>query len=141
MTAIALAAVLALMTPQETKQEKTKVPDDSVRLTVIGCLTGRALKTVANRPPDVESGPNVGERTFRLAGKKDVMEEVKKLNGHLVDVVGLVRRSDLDDKGVKIGGATVSGAPMTGRLPSPGANVAVMDVTSVRDRATSCKAN
>lgn len=140
MTAIAMALVLALTTAQDTKQEKPKVPEDSIELTVIGCLTGRALKTIPNRQMDVESSPFIGERTFRLAGKKDVMNEVKKHNHHLVEVVGLVRRADLDDKGVQIGRATVSGAPMTGRLPSPAANVAVMDATSVRLRASACTA-
>lgn len=140
MAPIVMALALALMAPQETKQEKPRVPKDSIELTVIGCLTGRVLKTVESRQPDVESGPYVGERTFRLAGKKDVMENVKKHNGHLVEVVGIVRRSDLDEKGMKIGGATVSAAsPMAGR-PSPASNVVVMDVESVRLRVSSCTA-
>ena len=139
MTAIALAVLLAFTVPQEAKQEKPRVPEDSIELTVIGCLTGRALKTVANRQTDVESGPFVGERVFRLAGKKDVMDQVKKNNGRFVEVVGIVRRADLDDKGVQIGRATVSGAPMDNRLPNPAANVAVMDATSVRARGGSCK--
>ena len=139
MTTIVIALMLALVVPQDPTQEKPKkVPEDSVELTVIGCLTGRALKTVRNRQPDVESGPFVGERVFRLAGKKDVMEAVKKNNGRFVEVVGLVRRSDLDDKGVQIGGATVSGGSRTG-LPSPATNVPVMDVTAVRARDGSCK--
>jgi len=138
MAAIVMTLVLALMTPQETKKEKPRVPEDSIELTVIGCLTGRALKTIDRRQTEVESSPYVGERTFRLAGKKDVMEDVKKHNGHLVEVVGIVRRADLDDKGVKIGRATISGAPMDGRVPGPAANVAVMDAESVRLRASSC---
>ena len=139
MTTIAMALMLALLAPQETKQEKPRVPEDSIELTVVGCLTGRALKTVPERQTDVQSGPWVGERVFRLAGKKPVMEEVKKNNGRIVEVVGIVRRADLDDKGVQIGRTTVSGAPMNGRLPSPAANVAVMDATSVRSRGGSCK--
>jgi hypothetical protein len=140
MAPIVMALVLALTAPQETKQEKPRVPKDSIELTVIGCLTGRVLKTVESRQQDVESGPYVGERTFRLAGKKDVMENVKKHNGHLVEVVGIVRRSDLDEKGMKIGGATVSAAsPIAGR-PSPASNVVVMDVESVRLRVSSCTA-
>ena len=140
MGTILMTLVLALMPAQETRQEKPRVPEDSIELTVIGCLTGRALKTIENRQREVERGPYVGERTFRLAGKKDVMKEVKKHDRHLVEVVGIVRRADLDDKGVKIGGVTVSGAsPMSGRIPSPASNVAVMDVESVRLRSNSCK--
>jgi hypothetical protein len=129
---------------QETKQEKPRVPKDSIELTVIGCLKGRVLKTVEKRQADVESGPYVGGRSFRLAGKKDVMEEVKRQDGHLVEVVGIVRRSDLDDKGVTVGGVAISGgSPVASSrgIPSPAANVAVMDATSVRLRSSSCSAN
>ena len=136
---IVLMLLLALAMPQETKQEKKKVPEDSVELTVIGCLKGRVLKTVANRPRDVESSPYVGERTFRLAGKKDVMKAVEENDRRLVEVVGIVRRADLDDKGVSVGGVTFSGGPpVAGRRPDPAANTPVMDVESVRLRSSSC---
>jgi hypothetical protein len=125
--------------PQDEKQEKPTVPKDSIELTVIGCLKGRVLSTVANRPKDTESGPFVGAHSFRLAGKREVMDEVKKHDGHLVEVVGIVKRSALDDKGVKIGPATIRPAsPSSGRMPSPAENVDVMDATAVRLRSTAC---
>jgi hypothetical protein len=145
MTTLVVMMILGLAggqaVPQETKQEKPRVPKDSIELTVVGCLTGRALKTVQNRQAEVESGPYVGERTFRLAGKKDVMEEVKRQNGHLVEVVGIVKRADLDEKGVKVGRVQVQGASPVGNtrgMPSPAENVAVMDASSVRMRSSSC---
>ena len=124
---------------QDSKQERPPIPQDSIELTVIGCLKGRVLATVANRQVDTESSPFVGARSFRLAGKKDVMDEVKKHNGHLVEVVGIIKRSALDDQGVKIGNATISPASPSGRLPSPAENVDVMDATAVRLRSTSCE--
>ena len=54
------------------------------------------------RQVDVESSPYVGERTFHLASKKNVSDEIKRQN-HLVEVTGLVKRSDLDDKGITAG--------------------------------------
>jgi hypothetical protein len=144
MTVLVLLFLVGLVNgpaPQETSQEKPKVPKDSIELTVIGCLKGRVLKTIEKRQSDVESGPYVGERAFRLAGKKDVMNEVKKQNGHLVEVVGVVKRSDLAEHGVKIGGATISApssSPTARGVPSPAANVTVMDATSVRMRQASC---
>ena len=139
-----LSLVGALAVPQatqESKQERPRVPDDSIELMVIGCLKGRVLKTVSNRQPDVEVGPFVGERSFRLAGKREVMDDIKKHNGHLVEVVGIVKRSALDDKGVKVGSATIRPAtPSAGRLASPAENVDVMDATSVRLRSTTCGA-
>ena len=139
-----LAATLlaiALTTAQAEPQDKNRIPEDSVELTVVGCLSGRALATVARKDADVQRGPNVGQRTFRLNGKREVMDEVKRLNRRLVEVVGLVKRSSLDDKGVKVGGVAISGGAPSARaggVPTGAENVAVMDVTSIRQRAASC---
>ena len=142
MTTVALVLTLTLGSAQVDAQEKRRVPEDSVELTVVGCLKGRALRTVARRDADVERGPFVGDRTFHLNGPRDVMDEVKKRNRQLVEVVGIVKRSALDDKGVKSGGVTFSGgAPVAGggRLPTGAEDVPVMDVSSVRVRATACE--
>jgi hypothetical protein len=134
--------VLALAIPQESRQEKPKVPEDSIELTVVGCLKGRVLTTLEKRQAEVESGPYVGERRFRLAGKRDVMNEVEKHDRHLVEVVGIVKRSALDDKGIKAGRVTINGgSPVSGRgIPSPADDVAVMDISAVRMRSSSCTA-
>ena len=139
----AMLVALVLAAPQETPQDKPKVPKDSVELTVIGCLKGRVLKTSSERQTDVERGPYVGARSFHLASKKNVSEEIKRQQGHLVLVTGIVKRSSLDEKGVKVGGVAISGgAPVAGThaMPSPAENVTVMDVSSVQFRATSCVA-
>lgn len=139
----AMLVALALAALQETPQEKPKVPKDSVELTVIGCLKGRVLRTVENRQVDVESSPYVGARSFHLASKKPVTEQIKKEQGHLVEVTGLVKRSSLDDKGVTVGRVAMGGgSPVAGTrsMPNPADNVIVMDVSSVRMRASSCSA-
>lgn len=139
---IILAALFTLTLTAQVDQEKPRVPDDSVELTVVGCLKGRAFTTVPPGEADVQRGPNVGRRTFRLAGKKDVMDEVKKLDRRLVEIVGIVKRSGLDDKGVKVGGVAISGGPPVAGsgsgAPTGVDNVPVMDVSSVRQRAASC---
>jgi hypothetical protein len=109
MTTVLAVFVWALTTVPLAPQEKPKIPEDSVELTVVGCLKGRVLTTVVPREADVQRGPNVGERTFRLNGKRDVMDEVKRRNRQLVEVVGLVKRSSLDDKGIKSGRVVVRG--------------------------------
>ena len=137
----AVLVALALAAPQETPQEKPKVPKDSVELTVIGCLKGRVLRTSDERQSDVESGPFVGARSFHLSSKKEVTDEIKRQQGHLVVVTGIVKRSSLDDKGIKVGGVAINGgSPVAGTrsMPSPAENVAVMDVSAVRFRASSC---
>jgi hypothetical protein len=137
----ALLIVFALGTPQEAPQEKPKVPKDSLELTVIGCLKGRVLKALDERQVDVESSPYVGGRSFHLASKKKVSDELKRQQGRLVEVTGLVKRSALDDKGVKVGRATIGGgSPVAGTrsMPNPADNVIVMDVSAVRMRSSSC---
>jgi hypothetical protein len=133
--------VLALAVSQDSRQEKPRVPEDSVELTVIGCLKGRVLKTIEKRQTDVESGPYVGERTFRLAGSRELMDEVKKHDRHLVEVMGIVKRSALDDKGIKAGPVSITGgSPVSGRgIPSPADNTSVMDISAVRMRSSSCE--
>ena len=142
MSVPAMLLTLALANVQTEPQEKPRVPKDSIELTVIGCLEGRALSTVERREADVERGPNVGARVFRLAGKREVMDEVKKRNKQLVEVVGIVKRSALDDKGVRSGRVSMTGgSPVAGgsAIPTGFDNVPVMDVVDIRLRATSCR--
>lgn len=125
---------------QETPKER-KVPKDSVRLSITGCLKGRVLAVSDVRRPDTESGPIVRARSFRLAGKGDVMDDVKREDGHLVDVTGLVRRSALIEPGVRIGKRIVvgGGSPVAGgSIPSPAESVPVLDVWTVQQRSASC---
>jgi hypothetical protein len=143
MTVAVVVLALGLSSPQVEPQEKSNVPQDSIELTVTGCVKGRVLTTVARREVDVERGPNVGERTFRLNGNREVMDEIKKRNKQLVEVVGVVKRSALDDKGVKSGRVAISGgSPVagSGNLSTGVENTPVMDVSAVRLRATACDA-
>jgi len=127
---------------QSTPQERPRVPDDSVELNVSGCLKGRVLSVSDVRETDTQSGPIVRGKSFRLAGKGDIMKEVKKEDGAFVDVTGIVKRSALDSKGIKIGKrvAISGGSPVSGThsTPDPAADVAVMDISSLRHRSSSC---
>jgi hypothetical protein len=143
MTTIVLLIAMALTTPQETPpQEKPRVPKDSIELILTGCLKGRVLAVSDVRSTDVQRSPDVRARAFRLAGKGDVMKDVKREDHHLVEVTGIVKRSALTQDGVRIGkGISVSGGrPVagSGSLPSPGDAVPVLDVQSLRLRSTSC---
>ena len=142
MKTLVLALVLGTAAYQETPQERPKVPDDSVELVVSGCLKGRVLAVSDTRETDVQSGPIVRGKSFRLAGKSDLMKEVKKEDGHFVEVTGIVKRSALDSKGMTIGKrvAVGGGSPVAGNktIPDPVADVAVMDISALRHRSTSC---
>ncbi len=139
----ALVLALGLGAPQEGKQEKPRVPKDSIELVVTGCLSGRVLAISDVRQTDVASGPDIRSRSLRVAGKKDVMKEIKRENHHLVEVTGIVRRSDLSEPGIHIGKGIVigGGKPMagtSGARPAPTEFIPVIDVQSLRLRSTSC---
>ena len=131
-------------------QEAKSVPKDSVEVHARGCLKGRVF-TATPRPDDEGSGsgPDVAGRHFRVTGPREVMDIVKKHNGHVVEVVGIVRKASLDDQGIgmKVGDRTrvVIGAPgtdparMNTRTTSP--TVAAMDLTAVRYLSDRCPLN
>jgi hypothetical protein len=142
MTTIVLLFVIGLMSPQESSaQDRPRVPKDSIELVITGCLKGRMLAVSDLRQTDVERAPDIRARSFRLAGKGDVMKDVKREDHHLVEVTGLVKRSALAEPGMKIGkGIVISGGRPISRsgVPAPTENIPVLDVTSLRLRSSSC---
>jgi hypothetical protein len=134
---------------QEQPQEPKKIPKDSVEVAATGCLKGKAFAALAPREEGVAHGPDVRGRTFRLDGPKDLMKDVKKNDGHLVEVVGLVRKMDLQQNGIqghlggmRVGVGSPSGtAPMGGGVvgaPDPASGVVIMDISSLRTVADTC---
>jgi hypothetical protein len=125
-----------------------KKPSDSTEVVATGCIKGRVF-TVMENPGEqgaVMRGRNLRGRSFRVAGKREVLDEVKRQDGHLVEVTGLVKTSDLDGRGpgMRIGGTNVNigVTPMDPTRPTGTqqslSNVVVMDLTAVRFVAESC---
>ena len=122
-------------------QETRTVPKDSVEVDARGCVKGRVF-TATGQPVEERTvkGPDITGHSFRLTGKKDVMDLVKRYNGQYVEVVGIVRRAALDDQGVgmRIGRGTrvVIGAPGSDptrmNTPSAAPSVAAMDIIAIR---------
>ncbi len=140
----ALAAAVAPIAAQQ-EGEKPKVPKDSVQVTVLGCLKGRVISAADVRQVDVSSGPTIRQRAFRLAGKKDVMKDVKANDGQRVEVTGLIKKSALQEQGVKfkggrvvVGGSGGMGGGGTMHGPDPAENTVVLDVASVQALGGSC---
>ncbi len=138
---LAIAAVAPLAAQQE---ERPKVPKDSVEVTVTGCIKGRVLSASNVRQTDTQSGPPIRQSSFRLSGKKDQMNDVKKNDGQRVEITGLIKKSALTEAGMKFkGGRVVVGggsmtAGNTGRPPDPAENVVVMDVEALQALGGSC---
>src|SRR5262245_34915002 len=117
-TALALVLSMGFTAVQESGQERPKIPKDSIQVVVTGCLKGRVLAASDVRQPDVQSGPDIRNRSFRLAGKKEVMNTVKKEDGHVVEVTGILKKADMSEPGMRMagGGVTVGGGSGTAVL-------------------------
>jgi hypothetical protein len=137
--ALFLAAALPVSAAQEQPEPK-KIPKDSVEVLATGCLKGRAFTAIPPREAETQRGPDVSGRTFRVAGKKDLMREVKAMDGKLVQITGIVRIAALADNqpGRRIGNTRVvigspgGSDPLARPTQGPIVNVTVMDLTSIR---------
>lgn len=117
-------------------QEKP-VPKDSSRLTVAGCAYDRLFIVDISPEHELSGTPLKPGRRLRLSGPKKLLEEIKARKGSVVELTGLMRKSDLIEQGIGLAGGTVRIMP--GRSPigatgGPNANVtqAVIDVEAWR---------
>jgi hypothetical protein len=119
-------------------QEK-KAPADSQELSLPGCAKGRTFIVAEgpeHEPRQVAVAPG---RRFRLEGPKDVLNDIKRREGQVIEVTGLVRKSDLAGPGgIPIAGGRVrigagpARSPMADPARDPAYIQAVMDVSSWR---------
>ena len=147
MTSRLLLACLLAATPlaAQQEQERPKIPSDSLEVTITGCLNKRMLEASDVRQTDVQSGPVVRNHAFRLAGKKDLVEIVKKNDKQRVEVTGLIKKSALIESGMRfrggrviVGGGTSGTAPGPTTAPDPAQNVVVLDMSSIQLVGGSC---
>ena len=106
--------VLALAAPYQATAQERPIPSDSNRITIAGCAKDRAFVVgVPEGREVVASGIQPGRR-FRLSGPRQVLDDIRKREGSMVEITGLVRKSDMAGPGgvsilggrVRIGGAT-----------------------------------
>jgi hypothetical protein len=145
MKTLLAATVIVFGTVAAAAQEQAKVPRDSTRIAIPGCARDRVF--IVGEPPDHEPiGTRLEPgRRFRLAGKKEILEGIRIREGTMIEVTGLVRKSDLDGPGgvrlfggrVRIGGAQPQAPLSDARRNSTYADV-VLDVESWRLLTESC---
>ena len=141
--ALVILASGALISAQE-----RKVPNDSQRITVPGCVDGRTFIVAAREGHEPTSGDLSPGRRFRLSGPKDILKDLEKREGMMVELTGLVRKAELAGPGgvttgggrVRIGGgppqAQVGGGP--GHVPTGATTDAVLDVEGWNRLPESC---
>lgn len=121
-------------------QEERPVPADSSRITIPGCAKDRTF--VVDIPQGRESASNgiLPGRRFRLSGPRTVLDDIKRREGSMVEITGLVRKSDLAGPGgVRLFGGRVriGGAPPRDRN-DPMYNQVVIDVESFQLLPDAC---
>jgi hypothetical protein len=128
------------------QEQERPVPKDSLRLSIPGCAKDRRF-IVAERAghEPVRSDIRAGRR-FRLNGKKDLLNEIKKQDGTMIEVTGLVRKMDLEERGISMAGGRVrvgGGLPRarmggTETTPDPGYQEVTIDVEAWRPLPETC---
>jgi hypothetical protein len=105
---LALVVGLAAMAAAQEKP----VPKDSIRISIPGCSKG--IMFTVTESPEHESRSSVPPgRRFRLSGKKELLKEIRAREGGLIEVTGLIRKGQVDQAGVNLGGGvSVSPGPM-----------------------------
>lgn len=141
---LALFATLAVITGGLPSAQEREVPKDSVRITVPGCARGR-LFVVGPRSEHEPGRSDIAPgRRFRLAGNKDALAEIRKREASMVQLTGLIRRSDVNPPGISLGGGVRISPGMPPTTSSPGRNSGfdevVFDVESWQPLPGSCPA-
>jgi hypothetical protein len=123
--------------------QERPVPSDSTRITVSGCAR-RSLFVVRWRDDHEPISGEIGEgRRFRLTGRKDVLDDVRKREGSMVELTGLVRKNAVSPpQGISVGGVRIGiGAPqqpMSDPARTPDMYQPIFDVESYRLLPDSC---
>ena len=140
MKALTIVALVAGLAGSAMAQQEKPVPKDSMRITIPGCSKGTAFTVMES--PEHESRSSVPPgRRFRLAGPKALLNEIKSSEGTMVEITGLIRKGQLDQGGVAIGGGVRVGpapSPLGGVGRDPNFNQIILDVEGWRALAAEC---
>ena len=144
MKALLFAAVVALAGGVVLAQEKP-VPKDSTRLTVPGCAYDRLFLVDISPEHEMPRTDLKPGRRLRLSGPKKLLVEIKAHPGDMVELTGLMRKSDLVEQGVGLAGGRIRimpGRSPVGATGGPDSTVtqAIIDVESWRLLNATCPA-
>ena len=139
-------AVLILVAPAAAVAQEREPPKDSERLTITGCVNNRTLIAASTAEHEtIKSGVAEGRR-FRLSGPGKMLDEIKARKGRMVEITGLVKKSDVADPGgikiaggrIRIGGQRPQTSIASDPTRDPAYNQAVLDVEGWRPLAEPC---
>ena len=140
-----IPALVVLALVSVSAQEK-EIPNDSTRVSIPGCSRGNAFVVTAS-PEPIPGVPGSSCRpSFPADGREgNLLNEIKKREGKMIEVTGLVKKSELRESGIRLGGGRVrigGGSPQApvsnGPGPGPAEGVAILDVEGWRPLAETC---
>ena len=137
MWALWTVAVAAGLVAGGAGQQEKPVPKDSIRITIPGCSKGTAFTVMESPEHEARSSVAPGRR-FRLAGKKDVLADIKKAEGQMIEITGLIRKGQQDPTGGRV---KVTPGPMSGNTSvgsNPNYEQVILDVEGWRPLAANC---
>jgi hypothetical protein len=147
-SAVALALAVAVAAPMVARGaqqgDQPETPKDSVKVVVTGCVKDKLLRASEIDTPDAENAAPIQRFVFRFSGKKSVTDPLKRLDGHKVNVTGYLRKIDLEEPGIRVGGGRVvlGAPPMDPRrppLPDTTDKPVVLEVIGYEELAGTCR--
>jgi len=143
---LALPVLLVGLGVSLAAQEERPVPRDSVRVSIPGCSKGTAFVVTESPEPERRSVEIKTGRRFRLTGNKALLDEIRKREGYMLEVTGIIRKNDLADPGgITLGGGRVrigGGPPVAGAgqdaTRAPQSANAILDVEGFRPLGEPC---
>ena len=136
LVALVLAATASSLVLTAQQQEEKPVPKDSIRVAIPGCSKNQVF-TAGTAAVDRPAGTLVPEGTrLRMNGPKKLMSEIKAQEGTQIEITGLVKRGQIAQDGIGLGGGVRVGGgyPVAGSggMPSPGGGQLMVDVEGWR---------
>lgn len=109
----AIIVLLIFLAPAAAAAQERPVPNDSSRITIPGCAHDRAFIVAQPEGHEISATGIAPGRRFRLSGPRRVLDDIRRREATMVEITGLVRKSDLAGPGglrilggrVRIGGA------------------------------------
>ncbi len=126
-----VAAVLLLAVADLAAAQERPVPSDSTRITIPGCARDRVFIVDAPQGREISTTGIQPGRRFRLSGPRNVLDDIKKREGTMVEITGLVRKADMAGPGglTLLGGRVrIGGTPPRDAARDPMYNQVVIDV-------------
>jgi hypothetical protein len=141
---VPLLGIVALLAGGAVDARQQPIDKNSIELIVRGCLKGREVTA-----DDVSGSDGVEIEMgtiFRLSAKGDLSDDLKRHNGQVVIVTGLVKKTALAKPGFRLGGGriVIGGGGSAGHDPTrdPARNstrrLIPMDVSAIDVISESC---